>query len=101
MKKLTLFLQWLSDKFPQDKLLHDKAGNIIAFVVSILLFVFWKKLVWCALIGWGIATICGIIKDYCFDKYVVKETPDKWRVIATFFGGFEVCLIELLIFILI
>ena len=101
MEKILAVFQWIAANFQQDKLLHDKAGNIIAFVVSILSFVFWNNLVWCALIGWGIATICGIIKDYLFDKYVVKETPDKWDVIATSFGGFEVCLIELLIFILI
>ena len=43
MEKILKALQWITDKFQQDKLLHDKAGNIIAFVVSILLFVmlFW------------------------------------------------------------
>lgn len=53
MEKITVVFQWIAANFQQDKLLHDKAGNIIAFVVSILLFVFWKNLVWCALIGWG------------------------------------------------
>lgn len=51
MEKITVALQWIASKFQQDKLLHDKAGNIIAFAVSILLFSFWNNLVWCALIG--------------------------------------------------
>lgn len=100
-KKLIYFFFWIAKTVQQDKLLHNKFGNLIAFIFSILSISLGINLIISGLIGLLMATLVGVIKDFWFDTKVQNEKSDIHDVLATSLGGFEVFLIEIFIYFLI
>ena len=54
-----------------------------------------------ALIGWLVASLFGVLKDYVFDVYVQHEKIDIYDVIAISLGGLETAILTVLIGLLI
>lgn len=99
--KLISLFYWIAKHCQQDKLLHNKFGNFIGFFMTILSLSLGFNLIVGGLIGFLMATLIGIIKDYWFDVKVQKEPSDILDVVATSIGGLEVLLFDLFVYIII
>lgn len=84
-----------------DKLLHNKAGNYFTFIAIIASLLLGANIHLSALIGWLVASIFGVLKDYVFDVYVQHEKADIYDVIVTSLGGLETAILIVLIGLLI
>lgn len=100
-EKIADFFELIAETIQQDKLLHDKAGNMIAALASLISLACGLNLLWSALIGFGATIIVGVLKEIWFDVKVQKVQPELSDIISTIVGGFEILVIEIIIFCLI
>ena len=75
--------------------------NYFAFIAIIASLLLVANIHLSALIGWLVASLFGVLKDYVFDVYVQHEKADIYDLIATSLGGLETAILTVLIGLLI